>query len=149
MIFDNIQKAREWFRDYKPLPENYNYEGCLHSDLFHRQKSIHNIKFGDWLLFNHIDGNSSPNTISRPILAVFSKFSIWDQALVINFIENDRAWMTCHEVYYSENKEYYGHACLFDSEIQTIQFWTDDIKVLGHWKQKPTIKQLKEALKTC
>lgn len=147
MIFDNLQKAKEWFRQYKPLPDNFDWANCYYHDLQTENAFLPRLEFGDWILFKHIDGHKK--SISRPILALFIKWSMWDMALVINFIESERAWMwkSYHEVYYSNKKDYSGSPFTFDSEVETIQFWTDDIQVLGHWKQKPTISQLKIALK--
>lgn len=145
MIFKTLREARDWFLKYKPLTEEvisfcYKHD---HTDW----------EFGDWILFQHIThneeqtGDFDKQLISRPILAIFTNFKIWDQALVINYVQPQRAWMRSHEVYNSPESKYTSYICELDDEVEAIQFWTDDIKVLGHWKHKPTIAQLKLALK--
>lgn len=148
MIFKNKHEARKWFLKYKPLTENV-ISFCYEYD-------SKNWGFGDWILFHHItneqnyDGDSCSTSnelvISRPILAVFTNFKIWDQALVINFIQPERAWMYSHQVITNPENNYSMHIMSLDDEVEAIQFWTDNIKVLGHWKQKPSIKDLRLAL---
>ncbi len=144
MVFANVQKAREWFLDYKPLTE---VVPMMYKD---------NIDFkpiiGDWFLFRHIkpiDSWSGPEVISRPILAIFIDWDVWDQALVIRYQQGRRAWESSQQ-YETEHdgKKYQWKMFHQTLEVEDIQFWTDDIQILGHWKRKPTITLLKNALKT-
>lgn len=136
MIYEKICEAKKAFRKYGPYLETDRVEWFSYS------AKAHEIKMGDFILFQHI----TDKTISRPILALFVGYSMWDMALVMNYVEVPRAY------YYSDkykiddhfgDGEYIGH---LDPEIETIQFWTDNIKILGHYKSKPTFKELKLTL---
>ena len=145
MIFNNMEEARDWFLNYKSLDE----ESDNKIPFFWDDLGNHKWKFGDWILIQHIKSDEDDNkkrVISRPILAIFTNLKIWDQALVINFVQQQRAWMFSHKV--TTNPEYgiNMHICTLDDEIEAIQFWTDNIKVLGHWKIKPSIGEIKKAL---
>ena len=136
MVFEKLYVARNWFLNYtefeKPVINFwYDYDS-------------HGWKFGDYVLFQHIkDGKS----ISRPILGIFTSFTVWDQALVMNFIQNKRAWTFSHELITNPEHGYKMAIGFLDDEIECIQFWTDNINVLGYWKRKPTLTELKTAIK--
>lgn len=145
MRFDNIEEAREWFRKYTPISEEEDRK----IPFFWDDLPEHKWKFGDWILIQHIQPSeygSKDRVISRPILAIFTNFKIWDQALVINFVQPRRAWEYAHEVITNPEIGYSMPIGTLDDEIEAIQFWTDNIKVLGHWESKPSIGQLKEAM---
>lgn len=131
MNFDTIQDAKKIFMEYHPFKKD-DFKGFwMHYDW-------DDWKFGDYILIQHVKGSSS---VSRPIYGIFIDTGVWDQALVVHFIEKRRAW----QIHNSIGKYNYCIA-LLDPEITTIQLWTDDIHVLGHWKLKPTIQQMKSAL---
>jgi hypothetical protein len=90
-----------------------------------------NWKFGDWILIQHVENDTEEVKISTPIYALFAGFSIWDQALVINYVEE----IHCMKI---DNA---------DPEVKQIALWHDNAIVLGHWKHKPTVTELKAALK--
>ena len=107
-------------------------------------------EFGEWILFQHIEysyDKTNPIMIGRPQLAIFTNYKIWDQALVINFIEKPRAWKNHHEVITNPDINYSEAISQGDDKVNAIQFWTDNINVLGHWKTKPSIGELKSAMK--
>lgn len=134
MVFKNIHEARNWFLNYLPLEDKVPE--------FWTQYDHKSWKFGDYILFQHIkDGK----TISRPIYGIFTNFTVWDQALVMGFIQNRRAW-TSHEIITNAERNISYPICCLDDEVEQIQFWTDNIKVLGHWKYKPSISELKSGL---
>jgi hypothetical protein len=137
MIFNKIHEARDWFLNYKKIENNKSL-------FFWTEYDFKDWKFGDYILFQHIKDD---NLVSRPIFAIFISFTVWDQALVINYIQPKRAWMYWHEVITNPDpKSYYsmpiGH---MDDEIENIQFWTDNIHVMNHWKSRPSITQLRES----
>ena len=141
MDFNSLYEARNWFLNYKEFETPvigfwYNYD-------------FNSLKFGDYILFQHIKSLNLNNqmVISRPILAIFTSFTIWDQALVLNFIQNKRAWTYSNSCISNPENGYkmlIGH---MDDEIENIQFWTDNIHVLHHWKTKPSLSQLRLGLK--
>ena len=91
---------------------------------------------GDWILFHHIDGRegrlfgADEYRISDPILAVFVGFSVWDQALVLNYVEPVPEMLLFTE----------------DPKVENIALWADNVFVRGHWRTKPSFRQLKGAL---
>lgn len=141
MIFDSTYEAYKWFRRYEIYTDadfDFNTEGYW----LQTQDKL-NMKMGDWFLFRHVKDGS---LISRPILGLFVGHTIWDQALVIEYVEQKRAWGWSHEVITNKELNYSMHINQLDQEVDHVQFWTDDIKVLGHWKSKPTRAELRAAL---
>ena len=140
MVFENIENAKDWFRQYKPFNKNTEYNS------YYKNFNTYNLKDcqGQWILFQHIKSiyNSKDFEISRPILALFLGHTIWDQALVIEFVEPRKAYQQRHK--YKNNT---GEYDLFYLDIQTeqIQFWTDDINVMGIFNSKPNYKEILKA----
>ena len=143
MVFNKYNEAVNWFRQYSTIDESLMKDGFYANSIKSTSMSKNpNLKFGDWFLFQHIKGE----TISRPILAIFVGFNIWDQALVIQFIESPRAYRNFH--HYISNPDINYEMCLAERVVETeqIQFWTDDIKIIGYWKHKPNFKEIKKSL---
>lgn len=137
MVFKNLYEAKKWFRNYVQL-ENPGLISDFWTNYNHKD-----WKFGDYILFQHIhDGK----LISRPIYAIFIDFTIWDQAPVLSLVENKRAWTFSHEVVTNAEYDIKMHICCLDSEIENIVFWDDNIYILGHWKNRPTINELRTSL---
>lgn len=93
-----------------------------------------NWKFGDWILIQHVKPAKESDTkyqISEPIFALFVGFTVWDQALVINYIRplNDA--------------QVFDH----DPEVEHIPLWHENCIVLDHWHEKPTISELRMGLR--
>lgn len=91
------------------------------------------LQFGDWFYFRHLWQPAEFNGsifLSRPILAIFLGHTVWDQALVVTFVEVLR-----------------GRTKLLNQEPDTesIAIWSDNIVLLGHWKSRPTFRQIREA----
>lgn len=142
MKFDTIHKAQEHFLSYQ------HFDGEDNTDywLSYEPKP----KIGEWMLFQHIRHNSSNEfgmewEISRPILGLIVGHTVWDQALVLEYIEEWRAFHWWNEY---KNGDYYQAIAERGKEVKHIQFWTDHINVLGHWPVKPSFSQLKKAYKT-
>lgn len=102
-------------------------------------------KMGDWVLIQYVKRGKE---ISRPIFGVFVGCSIWDMALVVNIVESPRAWRWSTEILTNPELEIYMNLGGFDPEVESFELWTANIKVLGHWKNKPSIGELKESLKS-
>ena len=143
MTFNSIYEAKKWFLDYKELDSQtknsiinfwYNYD-------------FKDWRFGDYILFQHIENGQ---VIGRPQYAIFTSFTVWDQSLVMQFIQNKRAWMNFANISSNQSGFIESHVtpliCI-DDEVEKIQFWTDNIHVLGHWKYKPNLSELKSAFK--
>lgn len=105
------------------------------------------MKFGDWIIFQHITYKENVATISRPILGIFVDYTIWDQALVVNFIESPRAWTAFNKVVTNKELNISMLIAVVDPEVESIPLWNENIKVLGFWKTKPTYQQLKKSIK--
>lgn len=139
MVYKTRSEAKIAFRNYIELDNPDAIEWFSNSE---RSKDL---KIGNFILFQHI----YENKISRPILALFIGWSYWDMALVMSFVEVPRAYYYSDKYQVSINKdldlaEYIGH---MDPEVETIQFWTDNIKLLGHFEIKPKFRELKICLK--
>lgn len=105
-------------------------------------------EIGDHVLIQHFtdweEGKGS--MVSRPVLGIFVGYSVWDQALVVNIIEKPRAWMRYCEVKNSKDSEYYTNYTCLDPQVESMELWIGDIKVLGYWKYKPSHTELINAL---
>lgn len=136
MIFENKYDGIKWFLNYREVDD--------HVISFWTEYEHKDWKFGDYILIQHIiDGQK----ISRPMYGIFTNFTVWDQALVLQFVQPKRAWTHHHSYYYKYNDQKFENSYyLDDDEVTAIQFWTDNIFVLGHWKSKPNRAQLREAL---
>jgi hypothetical protein len=136
MIFESRYEAFRWFRKYSP------YEGDVKDEI------PEGLKFGDFVLFRHIDGDGDGKTptISRPIFGIFVGFSVWDMALVFQFVEKERAWEFSHKVITNKELKIKLHVGALDREVEYIPLWNQSVKIIGQWKSKPTISQLKESL---
>lgn len=136
MIFNDYVEGVTWFRNYQELDESKKVNSVY---------SYHfkDLKFGDWFLFQEIIDNKK---ISRPILAIFTGLSIWDQAVVVNFVESKRAWMNFHRLYTDSSKNYTEYFIEHDPVIDFVQCWTSDIHLLGHWESRPDLSDLRIAL---
>lgn len=132
MRFETREEAYQHFVRYASLPKETKLP-----DYWMNYKD--KPKMGDWLLFRHI---CNEKEISEPILALVIGHTIWDQALVLEYVTEWRTWEANTE--YNCNPKYnlYVSLSFIDKETKQIQFWTDDIQVLGHWKIKPNFKQL-------
>lgn len=145
MIFDNIHDAKKWFLNY------VEFDNSMVNSFYQSEDLGKDWKFGDYILLQHIQDNK----ISRPIYGIFTSFTIWDQALVLQMVENKRAWMYSNEVrlkipeatHKGKMPNTNVNICAMDDEITQFEFWTGDINLLGHWKSKPSISELKDALK--
>ena len=132
MIFDNITDARNHFRKYKIFFEDVEeYSGSF--------------KFGDWYLIQHIKRINEDNFISCPILGIAVGYDVYDMTLVLKLIEQPRAWMLNNKIITIPEYNFSTHI-YFETEIQEFIIWDDNILELGCWKNKPTFKELKEAL---
>lgn len=143
MIFNSLSDAKNFYRQYKDL-EDGDYD--LKISGYYQSSSKIDLKFGQYILFKHIKFNGNRRKISRPILALFLGYNIWDQALVIEFVEDRESYMSNHEVITNKEMNYSMTIDSLDIQTEQIQFWTDDIILLGYWNSKPDWKILKEIL---
>lgn len=132
-VFEDIEEARKWHRNYTELVNPVKTESLLGSNP--------KIKLGDWVLFQHI---YEGETISRPILGLFVGWGAMDHALVFNYVESPRAYLK-----FSFKKTKHGECSydLCDPDIQYVAIWSDDVHRLGSWGRKPSISELKDSMK--
>ncbi len=135
--FNSRYEAIKEFRNYQPMNEEVVD--------FWTKYDWKDWKMGDWVLFQYI--KCRENKISRPIYGMFVDFTIWDQALVVHIIEKQRAIRWHTNILTNPELDITMRLGELDPEVEAFELWTGNIKVLGHWKTKPTISQLKEALK--
>ena len=135
--FNSINEARKWFRSYKEISEKIPW---------FLEETDEKLKFGNWVLFQHIIFSNKKAYISRPILGIFVGYSIWDQAIVFNIIEQRRAWEFFVKILSNKELNIYMYPMEFDPEVQSFETWTSNIKILEYWNSKPTKNQLKSVL---
>jgi hypothetical protein len=100
------------------LPENRDIEPL---------SSYDDMEMGDYFLFQNyssVDNGGSNMYVSDPELAMFIGYIFMDQALGCRYIP----WI----------KEGFVE----DAEIEDHVEWFDFIDILGHWKYKPTYKEI-------
>jgi hypothetical protein len=134
--FNNRYEAIKEFRNYQPMNEEVVD--------FWTKYDWGKWKMGDWVLFQYI--KCRENKISRPIYGMFVDFTIWDQALVVHIIEKQRAMRWHTDILTNPELDITMRLGELDPEVEAFELWTGNIKVLGHWKTKPRISELKEAL---
>ena len=113
---------------YKPATKEH-YKPYFTYDYPHER-----WKVGDWILIQHVKPSvefAPTHIISDPFLALFVGFSVWDQALVINYVR------PVHPMKVFDD----------DPEVEHIPLWSENALVLGHWHTQPTISELKVGLR--
>lgn len=138
--FESVEKAREWARQYRPIDVNPEWY------IYIKDKQL--LAFGDWILFQHIKYERKSDTehqafASRPLFGLFTNWTLWDMALVLNFVEKPRAYM--HHCTTEKDEKWVMPIYTNDDDVQTFQQWTENIHMLGIWKNKPSITELKTA----
>lgn len=137
--FKNRHEAIQEFRSYRPTDEKVVS--------FWTKYNWQDWEMGDWVMIQYVKYRDGQNLISRPIYGMFVGVSVWDQALVIHLIEKPRAWMCHAEILTNPELGIYMNLATLDPETEPFELWTSNIKVLGHWKRKPTIGELKKSYK--
>lgn len=107
---------------------------------------IVNYKFGDWILFQHVIYTSDRDiaVVSKPILAIYLGYDVWDMAQVMYFVENEIPFYKEEKYAKSINQTVNLNNTPL---VQEIILWTDSIIELGNWSHKPSVAELKEGLK--
>ena len=68
MVFNKLYEARNWFLNYT------EFETPVSNFLDLKESWVlGHWKFGDYILFQHIQGDHAIELISRPILGIFTK----------------------------------------------------------------------------
>lgn len=141
MEFQTIQEAEKIFNPYLPLIKTDSKKEISYWDEYDPKP-----KMGEWLLFKHIKIENDTLVVSRPILGLVVGHTIWDMALVLEYVTEWRAWEHWCQIYNPKATEYYSISCE-NKKVKHIQFWTDNIIVIGHWQHKPSFRELRAALK--
>ncbi len=137
MKFNNIKDMYAHYFAYEPYLYEYDEKNTY-------LNLVDKPVMGDWLLFKHIIPEK--NQISKPILALIIGHTFWDMALVLEYVTETRAFEYNSQIYNEITDQYRFYFEYSGKEIQYIQFWTDDIEILGHWKNKPSFKEIKFSL---
>jgi len=127
MKFKNKQECISHFRKYT------SYEGELPNYWLNPEKP----NMGQLMLFSII----KDKTISTPILGLVVGHTVWDQALVLEYIEPYRAYHSNSRILNAKG-ELYHRLMEHDQEVQFVQSWTDDIKVYKIWDNRPKVKDM-------
>ena len=92
------------------------------------------ITAGDIILKQLIKGDGD-GTIEIPELVIAVGVSVWDMALVVYYTQ-----YKAFNVYDLESNG--GH----EPEVLNHAEWSDAWHILGHWKQMPSVDEMKEAM---
>lgn len=141
MNFNTLLEAESLYRIYSEMSEIDKQ-----NDISYWNDVRKKPKMGDWCLFKHIRYKNEKYEISTPILALIVGHNVWDMALVIEYVEEWWGWQINSKVLNTHVNDYYSIA-ESDKEVKHIQFWTDNIIILGHWKHKPTFSQLRFSIR--
>lgn len=141
LVFKSTQQAKRHFRQYRELKDEEDNPHLYMYDV--------SLKFGDYILFHHLDYNQKPCLISKPILAIYVESTIWDMAEVLNFMEIPRRYDYEYQLETTghDGKKYYWYAFEAHREVELLPMWFDNIKLLARWGKKPTFSELKSAMK--
>lgn len=108
-----------------------------------------NLEFGDYILFQEYSQNSSDNTktynVTKPILAIYLGSFVADQTLGFNYVRwnNEN-----HTVYITNEHVTHYPTCKEVEKIESHIEWNDFTDILGHWKNKPTWKEIIKVYRT-
>lgn len=88
---------------------------------------VDTLRVGHWILFRHVtfDGTSNPQ------LGLFVGYSMWDSALVVNYVRCPSIW-----------REEDG-----GPRLEHILLWSDNLLMIGHWAHKPSFSDMRDALR--
>jgi len=139
MKFLTLKEAEAHFYPYLPLSETDKAKEISYWD-----KYLEKPTMGEWLLFKHVMRDENSESISRPILGLVVGHTFWDMALVLEYVTEWRAW-ECNSKVLNTNVDSYYPIVDNDKTVKHIQFWTDNIIVIGHWEYKPKFKELRAA----
>lgn len=139
MKFDTLEEAYKYYRGWKP------YGGLLPD---YWMEHDNKPEMGDWALIQEITNDDGKNFISKPQLILVIGHTIWDQALVLEYVEPSRRFHIQAQIRHpkEEHKEYFYRLGTQDKKVDHVVFWDDDMIVLGQWKSKPTFRELRKAL---
>ena len=126
MKFTTLSEAEAHFSPYTPLSTTDILKGMCYWTEYLKKPTM-----GEWLLFKHVKRDENTSTISKPILGLVVGHSIWDMALVLEYVTEWRAWEHNTEVLNPNVKCHYPIASN-DKTVKHIQLWTDNIIVIGH-----------------
>lgn len=138
MIFNKLYEAKNFVRDYKPISfEKDKFPNHLENDPI--------LKFGQYILFQHVKIENKQPLISKPILGLFVGYSIWDMAAVINIVELPRAYIYSEKIQVVTNPKLNISLPIFelDPQVENFVLWHDDIIILGIYNNKPNWKNLR------
>lgn len=140
LVFKNVHQAKSHFREYRELKDNEDNPHLYMYDV--------KLKFGDYILFNHLDYNKKPCLISKPILAIYIESTLWDMAEVLNFIEIPRRHDYDYQIEHlgRDGNKYYSYSFELNREIELLPMWFDNIKLIAKWDKKPTFSEIKSAI---
>lgn len=104
------------------------------------------LEFGDFLLFQEYKRVEEDYrySVSKPILVVYVGYFVADQTLGFNYVK----WVNPNHTVYVSNEHVKNFGVCPEAEIETHIEWDDYIDVLGHWKVKPTWKEILTAYRT-
>lgn len=102
------------------------------------------LEFGDFLLFQEYKQERHDDTqyhykVSKPILAIYLGCFAADQTMGFNYVR----WVNENHMIYITNEHVTNYKTFKEvSEIENHIEWNDYIDILGHWKQRPTWKDI-------
>lgn len=131
--------SRDKFMTHEFKNLDFNHQFWKPFEKYQMDKST--LRFGDLFLYQIVDKNK----ISYPKLATFVKYMMIDMAVEMQFVDMPRTWH--YNVEFLSNPELNisipvaERATEFSYHIE----WDDMMFIFGHWNQKPTWKELRQA----
>lgn len=89
-----------------------------------------NLAFGDYILFQEYDKNGD---VSNPIMAIYLGYFTYDQTVGFYYVR----WRNENRLIETQPK--------IEEHIE----WDEHINILGHWSEKPNMKEIMESYRLC
>ena len=143
MKFESALQAKDYFFKYRQFPEGYSAL-LYYRDLGKPEGMVFNM--GEWALIRHVWRHGKREELSDLMLILVVGHTVWDQAIVLEFVQDWRRWQYKAEVLH-ESGDFYLSLAEGDRQVEHIQFWTDDVAVLGRWDKRPGFHEILNAVR--
>lgn len=133
MVFESIEEAID--SRVKNITVDTDIDFRNHRDEYEYFSGKHRLNFGNFFLYEKVEGKGSQNLIFYPKLGLFLNSLPCDQTLELEWVDYRRTceWnIKVKSVYMSE----------YASEINRIVLWSDSIFIYDRWDKMPSWKEL-------
>lgn len=123
------------------ISESENDIFDLHCNLYDKMENIPNV-MGQYFLHEYVEFKDGKLFLHYPKLSIYVNCLIYDQALVIEYINYRRKW-EWNFTYDQEDSPYKPYLAESNTIIDECILWDDQLLIYDVWDSKPNWSQLK------